>query len=91
MIHPKTQVMTADFRRRLVDGDLLIGTIVTLSAPEVTEAFVDAGYDYLFIAAIIEALPLPACGEQRLASCSGDSYVSSNRGISSTRLHGLVR
>lgn len=41
--------MGADFRRRLMAGDLLIGTIVTLSAPEVTEAFVAAGYDYLFI------------------------------------------
>ena len=41
--------MKADFRRRLIDGELLVGTIVTLSAPEVTEAFVDAGYNYLFI------------------------------------------
>ena len=41
--------MRVDFGHRLKVGELLIGTIVTLSAPEVTEVFVEAGYDFLFI------------------------------------------
>ena len=62
--------MSADFRRRLIAGDLLIGTIVTLSAPEVTEAFVDAGYDYLFIDT--EHGPMDIQAAQRLLQVAAD-------------------
>ena len=75
--------MTADFRRRLIAGDLLIGTIVTLSAPEVTEVFVDAGYDYLFIDT--EHGPMDVQTAQHLlqvaAECPGIVRVPDNNEI----------
>ena len=56
--------MKPDFRHRLTHGELLVGTIVTLSALEVTEIFADAGYDYLFID--MEYGPLDVQATQRL-------------------------
>ena len=41
--------MRPDFRHRLRGGDLLIGTIINLSAAAITEVFVEAGYDFVFI------------------------------------------
>ncbi len=41
-----------------MDGELLIGTVVTLSCPEVTEVLAGAGFDWLFIDA--EHSPLEA-------------------------------
>jgi 2-dehydro-3-deoxyglucarate aldolase len=37
------------FRSRLKDGDLLLGTLVTLQSPEAAEIFSRAGFDWLFI------------------------------------------
>jgi 2-dehydro-3-deoxyglucarate aldolase/4-hydroxy-2-oxoheptanedioate aldolase len=37
------------FRHRLQAGDLLIGTLVTLPAPEITEILASLGFDWLFI------------------------------------------
>ncbi|MCP4142003.1 MAG: 2,4-dihydroxyhept-2-ene-1,7-dioic acid aldolase [Chloroflexi bacterium] len=37
------------FKQKLVRSDLLIGTIVTLPAPEITEIYSQAGFDWLFI------------------------------------------
>ena len=41
--------MTHQFRQRLRNGDLLIGPMVTLSAPEVAELMAGVGYDWLFL------------------------------------------
>ena len=41
--------MNPDFRRRLLQGDLLTGTIVTLSCPPIAELLSRSGFDWLFI------------------------------------------
>lgn len=41
--------MTHQFRTRLVNGELLLGTMVTLSSPEVVEILAGIGFDWLFI------------------------------------------
>ena len=37
------------FKHKLLHGDLLIGTIVTLSSTEITEIYCQAGFDWLFV------------------------------------------
>ena len=39
----------AAFRSRLLAGEKLIGTMVTLSAPAVAEILADTGFDWLFL------------------------------------------
>lgn len=41
--------MTAPFAKRLRDGEKLVGTIVTLDAPEIAEVLSASGLDWLFI------------------------------------------
>lgn len=41
--------MTHTFRTRLLQGDRLVGTMVTLHAPEVAELLAAVGYDWLFL------------------------------------------
>ncbi len=41
--------MAHEFRTRLLGGDLLIGTMVTLNAPEVAELLTAVGCDWLFL------------------------------------------
>jgi len=41
--------MTQSFRKRLQSGDTLIGCLLQMPLPESAEAFVQAGYDWLFI------------------------------------------
>ena len=41
--------MPASFRSRLRSGELLVGPMVTLSSPEVTELIAGVGFDWLFI------------------------------------------
>ena len=41
--------MSQEFRSRLIQGDPLIGTMVTLSSPEVAEILVGVGFDWLFL------------------------------------------
>jgi 2-keto-3-deoxy-L-rhamnonate aldolase RhmA len=41
--------MEHDFRARLRRGDRLIGTMVTLPSPEVTEVLASVGFDWLFL------------------------------------------
>lgn len=38
-----------NFRARLKKGNILIGTLITIPAPEVAEIMVEVGYDWLFI------------------------------------------
>jgi len=37
------------FKERLRNGDLLIGTLISLPSPEITEILSQSGYDWLFI------------------------------------------
>jgi 2-keto-3-deoxy-L-rhamnonate aldolase RhmA len=41
--------MTHAFRARLLQGDLLIGTMITLTSPEVAEIMAEVGFDWLFL------------------------------------------
>jgi 2-keto-3-deoxy-L-rhamnonate aldolase RhmA len=41
--------MKFDFRKRLIQGDLLKGTIISLPCPQVAELLSGAGFDWLFI------------------------------------------
>lgn len=41
--------MHSNIRARLKNGDTLIGTLITLKAPEVAEIMAELGYDWLFI------------------------------------------
>ncbi len=41
--------MNSTFRKRLLGGDKLIGTMLTLPSPSVAEILADAGFDWLFI------------------------------------------
>ena len=41
--------MNLNIRARLKKGDLLIGTLITIAAPEVAEIMAEVGYDWLFI------------------------------------------
>ncbi|MCK7527545.1 MAG: aldolase/citrate lyase family protein [Ignavibacteriales bacterium] len=45
----KRPPMSADFRRRLLGGDRLIGTLLSLPSPELAEIAADAGFDWLFL------------------------------------------
>ncbi len=61
--------MTHQFRRRLLDGELLVGTIVTLHCPEVAEILAGVGFDWLFVDA--EHGPLEAYDMQVLLQAAG--------------------
>jgi 2-dehydro-3-deoxyglucarate aldolase len=61
--------MNNHFRSRLSGGELLIGTVVTLSAPEVTEILAGAGFDWLFID--LEHSPMDAREAQALLQAAG--------------------
>src|SRR5438876_9841887 len=41
--------MTGNFRSRLMGGEKLLGTMVTLPAPATAEILADIGFDWLFI------------------------------------------
>ena len=41
--------MKYSFRKELLGGNILIGTLVSLPCPSVTEILCDAGFDWLFI------------------------------------------
>jgi 2-keto-3-deoxy-L-rhamnonate aldolase RhmA len=56
--------MEISFRQRLKDREPLIGTVVTLSIPEVAEVLSGAGFDWLFLDA--EHGPLDTLALQRL-------------------------
>ena len=61
--------MDHQFRNRLKSGELLIGTMVTLGTPEVTELLAKTGYDWLFIEA--EHAPLDNLALQRMLQAVG--------------------
>ncbi|MBI4693668.1 MAG: 2,4-dihydroxyhept-2-ene-1,7-dioic acid aldolase [Gammaproteobacteria bacterium] len=63
--------MSDSFRTRLRRGDLLVGTIVGLDAPEVIEILVGAGFDWLFLDA--EHAPASPQNLQRLIIAAGST------------------
>ena len=67
----KAKTMTASFRQRLKDHEMLRGTIVSLAAPEVAEVLSAAGFDWLFIEA--EHGPLDALTIQHLLQGAGST------------------
>jgi 2-keto-3-deoxy-L-rhamnonate aldolase RhmA len=48
--------MAGLFRDQIKAGDLLIGTLVTLASPEVTEIMVEIGFDWLFVTAQLQQI-----------------------------------
>ena len=68
----KTQAQVVDltsFRERLIRGDLLLGTIVSLATPQIMEILTQAGFDWLFIDA--EHAPLDDGDIQLLIQAAG--------------------
>jgi 2-dehydro-3-deoxyglucarate aldolase len=61
--------MNQSFRQRLEARELLVGTMVTLGAPEVAEIMADAGFDWLFLDA--EHSTLDTLELQRLLQGAG--------------------
>ncbi len=61
--------MNAPFRSRLRNGERLLGTIVTLDAPEIAETLRIVGFDWLFLDG--EHAPLEAMQLQRLLQAAG--------------------
>lgn len=41
--------MSTSFRKRLLQGELLSGTIISLACPSVAEILSQAGFDWLFV------------------------------------------
>jgi 2-keto-3-deoxy-L-rhamnonate aldolase RhmA len=62
-------VMFSDFRQRLLGGERLVGTMVTLDSPEVVEILVLVGFDWLFFDA--EHAPLGDGSMQRMIQAAG--------------------
>ena len=67
--------MNFNFRQRLRAGEVLLGTIVTLEAPEVVEALCHIGYDWLFIET--EHAPLAPPAVQRMVQTAGNTPCGS--------------
>jgi len=65
--------MISNLRRRLQQGELLLGTIVTLNSSEVTELLAEVGFDWLFLDA--EHAPLEASGLQAMLQAAGQKVA----------------
>ena len=61
--------MPPHFRQRLIQGELLFGVGVTLSAPAVSELLAEAGFDWLFLDA--EHAPLEPSALQAMLQAAG--------------------
>lgn len=62
--------MNTNFRTRLKHGDLLIGTMVTLSNPSIAEVLINAGFDWLFVD--LEHSPMDVKDAQAIQQAVGD-------------------
>ena len=63
--------MGKSFRQRLVQGELLLGSVVTLRSPEAAELLAAAGFDWLFIDA--EHAPLSYSDWQAMMQAAGSA------------------
>jgi len=61
--------MNGSFRQRLENGDLLVGTIVSLPSPEIAEILADIGYDWLWVDVEHTTLTIPDV--QRIVQATG--------------------
>jgi 2-keto-3-deoxy-L-rhamnonate aldolase RhmA len=61
--------MNSGFRKRLLQGDVLVGTLITLSSAEVAEIMAEVGFDWLFVDT--EHSPFNAYGAQRILQAAG--------------------
>ncbi len=61
------------FRQKLIDGQLLWGTLVSLPAPEITEILADTGFDWLFID--MEHAALDVADVQRILQAGGKNIA----------------
>ena len=62
--------MNTNFRTRLKHGDLLIGTVVTLSNPSVVEVLINAGFDWFFVD--LEHSPMDVKDAQAIQQAVGE-------------------
>jgi 2-keto-3-deoxy-L-rhamnonate aldolase RhmA len=62
--------MKTNFRNRLKRGETLLGTLVTLSSPEVAEILAEAGFDWLFVD--MEHSPLDVREAQAILQAVGE-------------------
>lgn len=60
--------MSRGFRQRLLAGDPLLGTIVSLGTPDIADLLARAGFDWLFLDT--EHSPLEAAAAQRLVQAA---------------------
>lgn len=63
--------MNSNFRTRLIRGDVLIGTVVTIPSPEVGEIMAAVGFDWLFVDT--EHSPFNADGALTILQAAGDN------------------
>ncbi|MGB5746978.1 MAG: aldolase/citrate lyase family protein [Desulfobacterales bacterium] len=63
--------MESDFRKRLLRGDVLVGTLITIPSAEVAEILAAVGFDWLFIDT--EHSPFNAQGAQTILQAAGQS------------------
>ena len=61
----------SDFRKRLLRGDLLVGTLITIPSAEVAEIMAAVGFDWLFIDT--EHSPFNARGAQTILQAAGQN------------------
>jgi len=61
--------MKSDFRRRLLRGDVLVGTLITISSAEVAEIMAEVGFDWLFVDT--EHSAFNAYGAQKILQAAG--------------------
>ena len=62
--------MNSNFRSKLKNGDVLIGTLITIPAPEVAEIMVEVGFDWLFVDT--EHAPFNAKDALKILQTAGD-------------------
>ena len=61
--------MKSDFRKQLLDGDVLVGSLITIASAEVAEIMGAVGFDWLFIDT--EHSPFNADGAQKIMQAVG--------------------
>ena len=62
--------MNSNFRAGLKNGDILIGTLITMPVPEVAEIMVEVGFDWLFVDT--EHAPFNAKDALKILQAAGD-------------------
>ncbi len=63
--------MFYDFRKKIVEGNLLLGTMVTINSPEVSELLTQIGFDWLFFDA--EHAPFSTRDLQLMIQAAGNT------------------